>query len=89
MKKLFLLAMVIGLFVLISSISQARDIVEFDTSAHIIWMNPVAWDTLNLESKQKICSDWTKLPGSWDVKAMGSGLLLAKIRYGKYEIIVN
>jgi len=61
----------------------ARDVVEYDVDNHIMWFNPVAWNTLSYENKVKAISEVgmlkasSRVLGSWTCKAMGSGLKLA------------
>ena len=83
MKKLIMilvLSMVIGLVFFNLTVS-ARDIVEFDHANATIWMNPVAWNTLDYNFKIKMIrgfGDTWKTDNRyhfyWTIKEMGSGL---------------
>ena len=81
-----MLAMVIGLVFFTLTVS-ARDIVEFDAANATIWMNPVAWNTLDFDFKIKMIKDFGdtfkndhRLHFYWSIKEMGTGLKLATFK---------
>lgn len=81
--------------------TSARDIVEYEVASHIIWMNPVAWNTLNYDFKIKIIKDFGEafkdrpnLYRDWTYKEMGTSLKLATFELcesgaRKIKILVN
>jgi hypothetical protein len=100
MKKI-IMVLILAMILLFPLATFARDLVEFDVEEHIVWMNPVAWDTLNYDNKVQMIQDFGQtfsqkrnLYGYWTYKAMGTGAKLATFELyeggaRKIKILIN
>jgi hypothetical protein len=100
MKKI-IMVLILAIILLFPLKTFARDLIELDVGEHIVWMNPVAWDTWNYDQKVQVIKQFGQtfsqrrnLYGDWTYKAMGTGDKLATFELyeggaRKIKILIN